>query len=492
MTVQLGGTTETVLPAIRDVRLRRLVPGVGSGLAMLVVGLIGATSAGLGWDEAATADMATRSVAQIWATIRNVDGVFGPYYVFMHFWTSVFGMSLFSLRAPSILAMAVAVGLAGELGRRLINPVVGLLGGLLLCLMPAISRYAQEARPYAICCLFSALATLLLFANLESTAARSRWAWAAYGTTVVLLGASHVIGLTILGGHAIVVLRNRAGGRWLGWLVAVGAALACLAPLLLLGSGQRDTQIPWVRPPGVHTLIASPGTLVGATATGFLLLGLALVATWRWIDLAALAVVPVLAVAAVSHLGLPVWVPRYLLIVLMPLALLAAAGAAGAAGVIGSTPRAGLVRLLVILLVLAGTAYDAQRAVRRIAGHAGGNYAQASQIIRRLDQPGDAIVFQSGRVTRTGIGYYLRNEPDRPADVLLSRTAAARDRLSAGEYPNPTPHLQNQSRVWLAVMSNVADPIAHKPTVGPVLNDDFVRTGIWHFSHTTLALYTHK
>jgi mannosyltransferase len=357
--------------------------------------------------------------------------------------------------------------------------------------MPAISRYAQEARPYAICCMLAALATLLLYRNLEDPA-RGRWAWAGYGVTIVLIGASHLIGLTVIGGHAVVVLRNRARRPLPPWLVAVGVALVCLAPLLLLGASQRGTQIGWVRPPTVHTLIAAPGALVGAADTGFLLLGLALVATWRWIELAALALIPVAAVAAVSVLGEPVWVARYMLIVLMPLALLAAAGAAGAAGAVGGTGRAGLARLLVILVVLAGTAYDGQKAVRGVAGHAGGNYLQASQVIRTLDRPGDAIVYQSGRTMRAGIGYYLRAEPDRPVDVLLNRTAAARNLLSAGEHADPTPYLARERRVWLVVMGKPADPISRRPPIGAVLRTGFVRTRMWRFPHTTLALYTHK
>lgn len=486
MVVAPETTTASTGPGARGDRAGRWAPAVLPGVTMMLLGVAGVTRVGIGWDEAATADMATRSPAQIWATAQNIDAVFGPYYTVMHLWTSVFGLSELSLRAPSIIAMAVAVGLTGELGRRQFDPVVGTLAGLFLCVMPAISRYAQEARPYAICCMATALATLLLY---RLTSARRGWrAWAAYGVAVVLIGASHLVALSVLGAHAIVVLLGRRRAL-LPWLAVVLAALLCLVPLVVLGGNQRDAQIGWTTTPTVQQIINAPGAIVGTAATGFLLLGLALPAAWRRPDLAALAAVPVVAVAAVSYLAEPIWVtPRYLLVALMPLALLAAAGSV-------RTARGGRTRLAylsVVVLVLAGTAYHDQRLARGVAGHNGGNYKQAAEVIRRLHSPGDAIVFQSGRTMRAGMQYYLRDEPDRPADVLLARSAAARNVLAAEEHADPAAHLRPQRRVWLVVMGRPADPITRRPAAGPVLRSDFTRTQMWRFSRTTLALYTRR
>jgi len=148
----------------RTTYLRRLLPSIGPALLMAIIGSIGATRPVLSWDEVATADVARRSVAQIWALVHHVDAVIGPYYLLMHAWTSVAGTSEAALRVPSIVAMAAAVGLAGELGRRLFSPLVGVTAGLILCLVPTTSRYAAEARPYAFSCLFSVLALVLLTA----------------------------------------------------------------------------------------------------------------------------------------------------------------------------------------------------------------------------------------------------------------------------------------------------------------------------------------
>jgi hypothetical protein len=39
-------------------------------------------------------------------------------------------------------------------------------------------------------------------------------------------------------------------------------------------------------------------------------------------------------------------------------------------------------------------------------------------------------------------------------------------------------------------MGRPADPITQRPTLRPVLQAGFTRTGMWQFSRTTLALYT--
>jgi hypothetical protein len=94
--------------------LRRWWPPVLSGLLMAVIGLVGATRPVLSWDEIATADVAQRSLPQIWHLAQHVDGVLAPYYVVMHFWTALVGDSVLDLRLPSIVAMAVAVAAAAD------------------------------------------------------------------------------------------------------------------------------------------------------------------------------------------------------------------------------------------------------------------------------------------------------------------------------------------------------------------------------------------
>lgn len=120
-------------------------------------------------DEAATISGSRRPVGAILKLTTHQDAVHGPYYLLMHAVIAVGGTSETATRLPSLLAMCVAAGLTSVLGRRLARDsglpaptVLGLLAGLALAAVPLTTRYAQEARPYALATLFAVLATYLL------------------------------------------------------------------------------------------------------------------------------------------------------------------------------------------------------------------------------------------------------------------------------------------------------------------------------------------
>ena len=459
---------------------------------MLLLALYKATQPVLSWDEVTTADVAGRTPGQIWALLQNVDGVFGPYYFFMHFWTSMIGNSVLDLRLPSIIMMAASVGVTAELGRRFFSPLTGFVAGLILCLLPNISRYATEARPYAFACFFSVLAVLLLQRALERP---GRWRWAGYGLAVVGLGLSHVIALTTLGAHLVMVVLHVRGRRdWRTaaiWAGSAAAALLVLAPLALLGTRQQQDQVSWISALTWQTLRSAPADIAGAAEPGWLIAGLALAAAWqparRLAGIALLVIVPMAVVAAASVLSSPLWVARYLLIVLAPVALLAAVAAVGRPGV---RKREVAVRVVAALGLLAFAAVPGQRAVRGSYIKNGSDYRGAAAIIERGQRPGDGIVYTAAnRAQRAGIDYYLRNDAGRPRDLTMERSAAAAASLIAPEYPDAAARLAGVTRVWLFVYGKHSDPTAARPDLRSVLTTKYQRTGRWLLSRGTLALY---
>src|SRR4051812_10089262 len=79
--VTLTPTPHLVRPALRRaVAWRRWLPVAGPGRLMMALGLLGCTRSVLSWDEIATADVAPRSVPQIWRLAHHLDAVFSPYY----------------------------------------------------------------------------------------------------------------------------------------------------------------------------------------------------------------------------------------------------------------------------------------------------------------------------------------------------------------------------------------------------------------------------
>ena len=488
------------------VRLSRLVPSLVPALLMALVSAWQLANPVLSWDEIATVDVATRTTSQIWRLSHTIDAAVTPYYLFMHAWTSVFGISEWALRAPAWLAMAATAGLIGELGRRVLSPATGLVGGLLFALVPNSSRYAQEARVYAIACMLFVLATLLLYRALDRPRARN---FALYGVCVALLGTSHLVALATLGGHALMVglhwHRTRQIRTALGWGAATAGAALALAPLALTGAGQMESQLGWIYgPPTFDDLLAAPAKVVGSAGAAWLLVGLALLATWRSsqrvAELAALAVLPVAVLAIAAWLGQPLWVPRYMLVAIPSLTLLAAMGVVGAVGRVGEARRsssesggfgrAGVARTLLVLFALTWASLPDQRTLREVDSHNGGNYREAARTVSEQRQPGDVLLFEAGkRDMRPGIYHYLRDDPGRPADFLLSRSAAQVGDLRPVEVADPAATLQQQRRVWFFVYGRPRDPTANRPDLAPALRTEFRVRMTWRMASSTLVLY---
>lgn len=481
----------------------RLLPSVLPAVMMLGIALVGAHRPVLSWDEVTTADVARRSPAEIWQLGQNIDAVFGPYYFFMHGWTRVAGTSELDLRLPSIVAMAAAVAAAGRLGHRLFGPLVGTVTGIFLCLLPNTSRYAAEARPYAFACLMSVLALLALIGALE----RGRpLRWAGYGLTVVLLGLGHLVALTTLGAHAAMVLlhvrRQRSRRAAAVWGATLATALALLAPVAVLGFRQRNTQLAWVDPLTVNALGAAPAQIVGSAAAAWLLIGLALLVHWQpfstTVPVLMLAVAPATVLAVVSVLVSPMWVPRYLLVVLVPLAMLAAVTVAAPIragdGPSGLRTRAvPVLRLAAVVVLLAGSAYPAQRGVRGPTAKNGPDYRSIASIIRQHQSPGDGMVFEvRSRAMRAGMEYYLRRQPAYPRDLLRRRPAAEAGWLMAEEHADAAARVAGVPRVWLMVSGPRKDPATGYPALRPLLREKYERLRVWQVRRGTVALYRYR
>ncbi|GIF36654.1 glycosyltransferase family 39 protein [Actinoplanes xinjiangensis] len=465
----------------RDVR--RLLPLL-PGLLMLAIALVGAGRPVLSWDEVTSAEVASRSVPQILDVIPNIDAVFGPYYLFLHFWTALAGTSEVALRLPSILAMAGAVTITAELGRRLFTPATGVVAGLLLCFVPNTSRYAAEARPYAFACFFAVLALLLLIEAVQR-GGRLRWIW--YGLSVLLLGLSHLIALTTLAAHAA-WLAVHARHRLPTWAIVTGVAILPVLPIAYLGTTQEDTQLHWVAPINPQRIYAMPGEIAGSREVAWLLIGLAALAVWRparqLVPIAVYAVVPLVTVAAVSALISPMWVARYLLIVLAPVALLAAAA------LLDVRSRWAITRAVAVILIVAFAAVPGELAVRGATAKNGPDYRTIAKIIGADVRPGDVVVYPDrNRAIRAGTSYYLRRQPAAPADVLVEVPSARTGWLIAHEYPDPVPRVTGAPRIWLVIADRRAEPLTARPDLKPLITSGYRRVGFWQPKSATIALY---
>ena len=475
-----GGT-----PAAR----RRAAP---PWLAVAVAVLAGLVSGGyrLGtpspWrDEAATVDAAQRSVAQIFALLAHVDVVNGTYYLLIHPVIMIWGSSPGAIRAPSVVAMALAAGFTAALGRRLAaaaclpSPAfTGLLAGLLLAAAPQATRYAQEARAYGIVAMLATLASYLLVRALADD--RWRW-WAGYGAALACAGLFNLFSLLLIVAHGLSLLALRTGpvatrppGRQLRrWASAAGAALAVLMPLLVAGYRQR-VQVAWLTRPGwnvasslvqgfagSHAAVVPVALLALAGAVAGLVPRCGAALTPGVIAVPWLAAPPVILLT-VSQVH-PLFTVRYVEFSEPALALLCAAGLSWLAALAARVPNPPLAHRLawlppVAIMVLLGVLLAGpQQAIRRPDARVD-NLRWASTVLARHELPGDAVLYVPSSRRILSMAY---PEPwRRLRDVALGRSPDAAATLEGTEV---SPAVLRQRfagvrRVWLVTIRGVPHP----------------------------------
>lgn len=359
----------------------------------LALGLWGLSRQHSVWrDEAATWQVAQRSVPGIWRMLGQVDAVHGLYYLLMHELFACFGPGTTTLRLPSVLAMAVAAACVAVIGHRLSGAWAALGGGLALGLLPAVQFYLQEGRPYALVAAGAGISTLLLVTGIEGRGRPRRWA--AYGATVLLCGLLNWLSLLILPAHAATLVRARAGRRTRGhWAVAAAAAVAGVLPLILFSRGQSG-QISWIPPLTWHMLIA-PSVLLAIGGFGALLDRPREPRAGR-LSTAAVAL-PLLAVPQIALIGLsliqPLFLDRYVLFSLLGLALLI--GSAIEAAVRGAAPRFPRASrwILPVIVMVAVAALLPQSLSKRSPGSRVDDVLAVAAEVRRVKEAGDGVLF---------------------------------------------------------------------------------------------------
>jgi mannosyltransferase len=480
-------------------------------------------------DELASWSAASRTLPQLWAMLHNIDAVLGIYYFGLHLWMAVFGDSATAMRLPSVFAMAAASVVVALIGRRLGGGVAGLASGLIFAVIPSVSRYAQEARPYAFATFFAALATLMFLRAME----RPRWSrWAIYAVVLAAAGAANLIAVCVAAGHLIIILWDfgqrtvRIGGdgtpdsgkalpggrlapegsplllvKRFCAAVIVGAVL--VSPLVIAGHAQQGWQIGQQASPHVAQLIGVTGGLwqelfasVPVAIAVVLLAVASLVAApdARRRSIAgyafALAIVPVIAVWLLSRGPTSYWTFRYMLFSIAGWSVGAGIGIAYLADRFkrarlarltkALSPRFTMAAVLVAVVGLLGI-HD-QLSIRDNEAHnlwaypempTNGqpvDYQAAAAVIAANERPGDGIVYQTSDENHyqvdTAMSYYLRGKL--PMAVFQAQTQVETNSLQPADCQDPSVCIKGTPRLWVVFVDHLApDPFSAMPTVGP-------------------------
>lgn len=485
--------------------LSRLI-ALGLALPAMVVtvyaSLIGMSDREMWNDEYASWYASTLSLGDLAKLLRHIDMVVAPYYLMMHGWIALFGDSPLALRLPSALAMGGAAGLVVLVGRRLFGAAVGVTAGLLFALVPTVSRYGQETRPYAFAMLAACLATLLLLRAIEHPTWRR---WLLYGASLTVAGWGHIVTVTIVVAHLLYLWRaGRTRADFRLWRCCAGLALAVTLVLPLVSEGSKQSgAIDWIKA-GSTAVRTFPERMVGSAVlaavlaglAGLGVVGLALAGGTRRTALALLvgwAVFPPVF-CYVTFDVLHLFLYRYLLFTLPAWILLSAFAVVGLAGMVPWRAIRVPVRVVLVLIAVVGVAAlgrpDADR-LRRSPVFGEPDFRAAASLIASDMELSDAIVYGGAfRNGRRAMAYELRSRPN-PADVLLAIPSRELGTFGSVECVEPSTCLRGAPRIWLLTTTRSSDAFAELPPgVGALLRAEFRVSYTHRFSGVRLVLLT--
>lgn len=230
----------------------RVVDPLGVAVLAAAVSAAGAARPSLWFDEAATISASTRSLAELWQLLHNVDAVHGLYYLVMHGWFAIVPATEFFSRFSSCLAVAVAAAGVVKLGRQFSSRTVAVCAGTVFAILPRTTWAGIEARPYAMTAAVAVwLMVLLVVAARRNTAVL----WLAYGVALtgsIVLNVFVVAMVLVHAGAVALVAEDRRSVR--SWAVASSVALVAVIPFIAFCRTQI-AQVHWISPLGWHTVI---------------------------------------------------------------------------------------------------------------------------------------------------------------------------------------------------------------------------------------------
>jgi len=396
--------------------LTRQGPGFCAANAALLMMLWGLGRPALWLDESASAVATARSWSHLWLLLQGTDAPLVPYYLLLKAQKTL-AVQLFPaagpnqellLRWPSAVAIAIALWVLVSWLRAIASLTVAGCSGTMLLLMVGVSRYGQEARPYALVLMLSIVTTALWWRMIRTSGPAAA---AAYAAAVAALVCLHPLAASLVLAHLIarLLLRPQESRRelLLQILLTISGATAGLlvaSPLTFAAvvEGAGASQFPTFSPP--HLLDAFTSLLDGSLHPDLRSLAVLLLAgigLTHWNDrrygdvtrvAATWAVVPILVLVPAMTMLPNLLLPRYLLFIVPGWAVLAGLGVQAIAAAVqeltGSSPAArrptGAAAVTLGTLIAMGVGqWPALVAVRTPAGHGEDVRPALAQLDRR-------------------------------------------------------------------------------------------------------------
>lgn len=456
----------------------------------LGLGLFGLGDKSLWLDEGYSVSFARLGLGDLFELTSQHQANMSLYYFLLHPWLGL-GDSESVIRSLSVVFAVATVPLVYGLGRRLFDAPTGLLAALLLAINSFVVRYAQEARGYTLALFLVTAAGYLFVRALEE---RSWQRWVGWGMVAGISTYAHFFCGLVIAAHLVALIAAIRRGR-IGWRApAVGIALvaALTAPLIAFVVWRTEGQISWLPEPVLGDLpdaladLSGGGLVLGLVYLTLAVYGLARSSVrgaerqWRWL-LASWFVLPIVVSFAVSY-AQPVFLSKYLIVVVPALVLSAARGLVTIGPLAARAVVVGAIAVLAVAGLVRWYGQESREPWRAVVAR-----------VTAEARAGDAVLLFSSRIWNP-FNYYLGRELDgyKEAPALVYPESGW-----GTVVPDNTPPdvaevadaARAHERVWLIFGYADGNRAEIAAAITARLGDTFDRVGAERFRSIRVVLY---
>ncbi len=219
------------------------------------------TKSSIWHDEGFSIFLASRTPAEIW--IGSARDVHPPlYYLFLHYWISIFGNSVLAIRSLSAIAGIAVIPLGYLVVKRISGKRAALLTGFVLAFAPFLVRYSQEARMYGLLGLLMLAALYAVMRIVQQP--KTLWPYFLYTTMIALGMYTHYFTVLAIVAFWFYLITLQGPKHWkLGksiflsgkWWLSNIAALVLFLPWVPSAFAQirRGQGLGWLPKASIHT-----------------------------------------------------------------------------------------------------------------------------------------------------------------------------------------------------------------------------------------------
>ena len=175
------------------------------------------------------------------ANTRSDIGNSPFYYLLLHIWMDIFGLSDFSARSMSVLFSVLIIGFTYLFGRRFFNEKTALIASAIVAVEPFFIAYSHQARNYSLTFFLTLLATYFFLRIIENRPGTKNSAFLYLGYILAAgLGLlSHFLTISVLLAHAIYALFFlKTFKAWIKMAISAVFVLSGLTWWLIFGGGK--------------------------------------------------------------------------------------------------------------------------------------------------------------------------------------------------------------------------------------------------------------